>query len=356
MNKKITLGLAISLIAIASAVTFILTSFFSLQSFNEKIVDVNEKAEKYENLEVLDNYVREQYFGDIDEKKLNSGILKGYVNGLEDKYSRYLTAEEYQEELTEDSGERVGLGITVAEDESGYMLITEILENSPLSDSDIKVNDIIVAINDIDVLKDGFDEAVNEMRGNEGTEVTITVRRGGTDIKKTFTRTAIEVITVNGEMLDNYIGYIKVSGFKKNTPDQFISELEELIANAVYSDEHEETIVYSDESELDLPMVVLVNGNTASAAELFAASLKDFEKAKLVGEQTYGKGVMQVTSKLDDGSAVVLTVAEYKTVKSECYDKIGITPDYIVESDDENSNTDLQLNKAIEVIKKWNEN
>ena len=188
MNKKITLGLAISLIAIASAVTFILTSFFSLQSFNEKIVDVNEKAEKYENLEVLDNYVREQYFGDIDEKKLNSGILKGYVNGLEDKYSRYLTAEEYQEELTEDSGERVGLGITVAEDESGYMLITEILENSPLSDSDIKVNDIIVAINDIDVLKDGFDEAVNEMRGNEGTEVTITVRRGGTDIKKTFTR------------------------------------------------------------------------------------------------------------------------------------------------------------------------
>ena len=391
MNKKITLGLAISLIAIASAVTFILTSFFSLQSFNEKIVDVNEKAEKYENLEVLDNYVREQYFGDIDEKKLNSGILKGYVNGLEDKYSRYLTAEEYQEELTEDSGERVGLGITVAEDESGYMLITEILENSPLSDSDIKVNDIIVAINDIDVLKDGFDEAVNEMRGNEGTEVTITVRRGGTDIKKTFTRTAIEVITVNGEMLDNYVGYIKVSGFKKNTPDQFISELEELIANgakafifdvrvnggglvsaleecidpllpegvianAVYSDEHEETIVYSDESELDLPMVVLVNGNTASAAELFAASLKDFEKAKLVGEQTYGKGVMQVTSKLDDGSAVVLTVAEYKTVKSECYDKIGITPDYIVESDDENSNTDLQLNKAIEVIKKWNEN
>lgn len=223
MNKKITLGLAISLIAIASAVTFILTSFFSLQSFNEKIVDVNEKAEKYENLEVLDNYVREQYFGDIDEKKLNSGILKGYVNGLEDKYSRYLTAEEYQEELTEDSGERVGLGITVAEDESGYMLITEILENSPLSDSDIKVNDIIVAINDIDVLKDGFDEAVNEMRGNEGTEVTITVRRGGTDIKKTFTRTAIEVITVNGEMLDNYVGYIKVSGFKKNTPDQFIS-------------------------------------------------------------------------------------------------------------------------------------
>ena len=133
--------------------------------------------------------------------------------------------------MTEDSGERVGLGITVAEDESGYMLITEILENSPLSDSDIKVNDIIVAINDIDVLKDGFDEAVNEMRGNEGTEVTITVRRGGTDIKKTFTRTAIEVITVNGEMLDNYVGYIKVSGFKKNTPDQFISELEELIAN-----------------------------------------------------------------------------------------------------------------------------
>ena len=120
MNKKISLGLALSLIAIASAVTFILTSFFSLQSFNEKVVDVNEKAKKYSSLQVLDSYVRENYLGDIDEEELSSGILKGYVEGIDDKYSRFLTAEEYQNELSSDSGELVGLGLTLTEDESGY--------------------------------------------------------------------------------------------------------------------------------------------------------------------------------------------------------------------------------------------
>jgi carboxyl-terminal processing protease len=185
-------------------------------------------------------------------------------------------------------------------------------------------------------------------------------------------------------MLDNYIGYIKISSFKKNTPEQFADALETLtsnsvkalifdvrdnvgglvtslekcvdpllpegvIANAVYKDNHEETLVYSDESEIEIPMVVLVNGNTASAAELFAASLKDFDKADIVGEQTFGKGVMQSVYKLDDGSAVSVTVAEYKTTVSDCYNGIGIAPDHIVPTSDEDK-TDLQLSKAIEVI------
>jgi carboxyl-terminal processing protease len=119
LNKKITLGLAISLIAIASAVTFILTSFFSLQSFNKKLVDFNEKSAKYEKLNSLDTLVRDLYFGEIEEDQLSSGILKGYMNGIGDKYSRYLTADEYQEMLAEDNGMRVGLGITVGIDESG---------------------------------------------------------------------------------------------------------------------------------------------------------------------------------------------------------------------------------------------
>lgn len=384
MNKKITLGLAISLIAIASAVTFILTSFFSLQSFNEKLVDFNEKSAKYEKLDSLDKLVRDEYFGEIEEENLSSGILKGYMNGIGDKYSRYLTPDEYQDMLTEDNGKLVGLGITVTVDESGYILIKEILDNSPLENSDIKVGDIIVAVDDMDILEKGYEEAVKAMKGNEGTEVKITVRRDGIDREYVFERTAIEIETVTGKMLDNYIGYIKISGFKKNTSEQFIKELETLtsngakgfifdlrdnvgglvtalekcvdpllpegvIANAVYKDNHEETLVYSDESELNLPMVVIVNGNTASAAELFAASLKDFGKAKIVGEQTFGKGVMQATYKLEDGSAAIITIAEYKTALSECYNEIGVTPDYIVPSSAE-STTDLQLAKAIEVI------
>lgn len=382
MNKKISLGLALSLIAIASAVTFILTSFFSLQSFNKKVVDVNEKAKKYNSLQSLDSYVRENYLSDIDEGDLNDGILKGYVSGLEDKYSRYLTDEEYLAELSEDEGQSLGLGLTLTEDESGYIRIADIMPDSPVSDAGIRVGDVITLIDGVDVLAAGFDESVESMRGTEGSEINLTVRRGGIDKDYTFTRRSIEIVTVTGEMLSGYVGYISISSFKKNTPQQFIETLERLtsngakalifdvrdnaggivtalsdcldpllpegvIATAEYKDGHTETLVYSDESELDIPIVVLVNKNTASSAELFAAALRDYGKASLVGEKTYGKGVIQQTTKLDSGGAVVLTVAKYKTSLSECYDGVGITPDYAVENID--PEYDDQYMKAVEV-------
>ena len=383
MNRKISLGLALSLIAIASAVTFILTSFFSLQSFNKKVVDVNEKAKKYSSLQIIDAYVRENYYGDIDEEILNDGILKGYVAGIDDKYSRYLSSEEYITEMNENAGERVGLGLTLIRDDSGYIRIDEILEDSPVYDSGLEKGDIIVKVEGLDVIETGFDEAVDAMKGAEGTSINLTVRRDGVDTAYKFTRQSIEIQTVSGEMLNGYIGYIKINGFKENTPDQFIALLERLtsngakglifdvrdnggglvtaleecldpllgegvIATAEYNDNHSETIVYSDSSQLNLPMVVLVNENTASAAELFAASLRDFTPTPLVGEVTYGKGVMQVTAELETGGAIVLTVAEYKTTASDCYNEIGLTPDYQIRN--ELDYTDEQYNKAVEVI------
>lgn len=382
MNKKISLGLAISLIAIASAVTFILTSFFTLQSFNKKVVDVNEKARKYNSLQAMDTFVHENFYGDIDENNINDGILKGYVAGLNDKYSRYLTADEYVDEKSSNAGEMTGLGLTLEKDDSGYIKIADIMPDSPVSEKDIKAGDFIVSVNGNDVLESGFEKSIELMSGTDGTEVTLTVRRDGIDKSYTLTRRPIEVVTVTGEMLDNYIGYIKISGFKQNTSQQFADVLERLtlngakgiifdlrenggglldsledcldpllpegiIATAEYSDGHSETIVYSDESEINLPMTVIVNGHTASAAELFAASLKDFGKADIVGETTYGKGVMQTTTELSNGGAVVLTIAEYKTTVSDCYDGTGITPDYIIENSD---TSDEQYNKAIEII------
>ncbi|MDE6092007.1 MAG: S41 family peptidase [Ruminococcus sp.] len=383
MNKKISLGLAISLIAIASAVTFILTSFFSLQSFNRTIFGVNEQAKKYNALQAVDSYVRENFYGDIDENSIIDGILKGYVSGLDDRYSRYLTADEYIDEKSDNAGEMTGLGLTLEEDESGYIRIVDIMPDSPVSETAIKPDDFIVAVEGADVSEIGFSKSIESMSGTEGTDITLTVRRDGVDKNYTLTRRPIEIVTVTGEMLNNYIGYIKITGFKQNTSQQFIDILERLtlngakgiifdvrenggglldaledcldpllpegiIATAEYSDSHTETIVYSDESEINLPVVVLVNGHTASAAELFAASLKDFGKAELIGSQTYGKGVMQTTTELVNGGAVVLTIAKYKTAVSECYDGIGITPDYVVEN--ENENIDEQYNKAIEII------
>jgi carboxyl-terminal processing protease len=383
MNKKISLGLALSLIAVSMAVTFILTSFFSLQSFNKKVVDVTEKSKKYTSLQTLDGYIRENYYGDIDESKLSDGLMKGYVSGIGDKYSRYLTAAEYLTEKNENSGELVGLGLTLAEDASGYMRISEIMEDSPAFDSGLTDGDIITAIDGLDVKEAGFSVAMDAMRGTEGSPVKLTVRREGKEQEYSFVRRSIEVKTVKAEMLGSQIGYIKITGFKENTPQQFIDALERLttngakslifdlrdnngglitalqdcvdpllpegvIAEAEYKDGHTETIVYSDESELDLPMVTIVNSGTASAAELFAASLRDFGKAPVVGSQTYGKGVMQETNEMDNGGAVILTVARYRTTVSECYDGIGLTPDYQVENEDEK--VDAQYNKAVEIL------
>lgn len=382
MNKKISLGLAISLMAIASAVTFILTSFFSLQSFNEKVVDVNEKAKKYNSLQMLDTFVREHYSGKIDETVLNNGILKGYILGLDDKYSRYLSEEEYRAELLSDKGELVGLGLTLDKDESGYLRITDVLENSPAAENEITENDVIVRINDFDVSEISFDEALEALNGSEGTSVKLAIRRSGVEKNYELTRSVIEVISVSGRLIDGYIGYIKIDSFKENTPDQFVDTLQHLtsngaktfifdlrdngggllnsvekcldpllpegvVATAEYKDGHTETIVYSDDSELKLPMTILVNNNTASSAELFAAALRDFGKGELVGEKTYGKGVMQSITEFETGGAVVLTVAEYKTVKSECYNGVGLTPEYTVINED--PAFDSQLDKAIEV-------
>lgn len=385
MNKKISLGLALSLIAIASAVTFILTSFFSLQSFNKKVVDVNEKAKKYNSLQLLDTYVRDNYFGEIDESELNDGILKGYVAGLADNYSRYLSADEYIEEQNDNAGELIGLGLTLSEDESGYIRIDDIIADSPATESGIQKGDIIISVDGVDVIETGFNESVEAMNGSEGTSITLTIRRNGVDTDYTFTRRSIELVTVTGELIDGSIGYIKIDGFKQNTPEQFIETLQHLTSNgakalifdlrdnpgglvesveecldpllpegviaiAEYKDGHSETIVYSDSSELDVPMAVIVNKNTASAAELFAASLRDFEKAELVGEKTYGKGVMQITTEMENGGAVVLTVAEYRTTVSECYDKIGLSPDYTVVDDNADDDYDVQYYEAMNII------
>ena len=383
MNKKISLGLAISLVAIASAVTFILTSFFSLQSYNKKVVDVNEKAKKYNSLQHLDSFVREHYNGDIDEKDLNNGILKGYVSGLGDKFSEYLSQDEYLDEQTVNAGEQIGLGLTLTEDSSGYILIENVLEDSPAAESGLVSGDVITSVAGIDVKETGFDEAMEAMKGSEGSTVELTVRHNGVDTNYTFTRRSIEVVSVTGTLVDGYIGYIKIDGFKQNTPEQFVETLQRLtsngaeallfdvrdtsegvidsvqecldpllpegiIATAEYKDGHTETIVYSDESAIKLPMAVLVNKNTSNVAELFAAALKDINNAQLIGIKTSGNGSLQEITDFENGGAVKLTVAEIKTASEKSYNKVGLSPDVVVEN--ENENVDSQYNKAIESL------
>ena len=221
------------------------------------------------------------------------------------------------------------------------------------------------------------------MKGSEGSTVELTVRHNGVDTNYTFTRRSIEVVSVTGSLVDGYIGYIKIDGFKQNTPEQFVETLQRLtsngaeallfdvrdtsegvidsvqecldpllpegiIATAEYKDGHTETIVYSDESAIKLPMAVLVNKNTSNVAELFAAALKDVNGAQLIGIKTSGNGSLQEITDFENGGAVKLTVAEIKTASEKSYNKVGLSPDVVVEN--ENENVDSQYNKAIESL------
>ena len=392
MNKKVSLGVTISAMAIVCALTFIVTSFISLQRFNTKVQAVKEKAEKYSRLEVLDTYVREHYYqSDLDEDGLMNGILKGYVAGLNDPYSVYMTEEEYASMKMRDSGREVGIGVTIVQNAEGYAEIVEVQEGSPAEQGGLKVGDIIMAVEGKDMKEAGYTESIEQIRGEPDTKVRLLVRRNEQDTEFTITRRDFELQTVKSELLEGHIGYIRIRAFRENTDEQFQTAMDDLIANgadallldvrnnggglldslqnmldpllpegviatATYQNGESETVISSDEVETNLPIVILVNGKSASASELFAASLRDFKSAKLIGTQTYGKGVMQNMVAMPDGGGLNLTVATYQTTRSECYHGVGLTPDQVVEPSDDtdidsiDAATDPQLAAGIAAL------
>ena len=350
---------------------------------------------KYQLLRNLEKIVEKNYYTDeVSQEDLMDGVLKGYISGLNDPYSRYMTAEEYASLQETESGKTVGIGVTVTQTEEGYLQIMEVTEDSPAQAADLRVDDVLLAVDGTDLTEfEDYQDAVAHIKGEEGTTVNLTVRRGEQTLEKKLIRKEMDVTTSYGVMLNDQIGYIRISSFKENTAEQFsqalqsvlqqnakgivfdvredggglVSVLEKIldpllpageIATATYGNGKTETLVTSTEGELDLPMVVLVNGNTASAAELFAASLHDFGKAKLLGTQTFGKGIMQTTKELDDGGALTLTVATYQTTKGVCYHGVGITPDVVLEPAESDSidlqhpdpATDAQLRQAMNLL------
>lgn len=392
MNKKIPLGAAISLIAIAAAITFILTSTFSLDIYNEKVQNVKERAEVYKKLDEIDTYVRNNYYGTINEEDLINAIADGYINVLGDNYAKYLSASSYQEANLEENGEVIGVGLDYAQDESGYIIITNVYSNSPAAQMGITAGEYIVAVNGTVVLTDGYDNAVKKLNGDIGTTVSLTIRNAGVDRNLPITLKRFDIQSVSGRIINN-IGYIKINGFNKKTTDQFKAMINEMTNSGVKgfvfdvrnnlgglisstmevldillpegniatsTDENGKTTVLgtSEESQINLPMAVIINSRTASAAELFASALRDYEKAQLVGTNSYGKGVIQKTYECLDGSAIAFTVATYQTTKTPCFDKIGLKPDYEVTISDDSvitlslsdETTDTQLKKALAIV------
>ncbi len=378
-TKKIPVYVAVMLIVVISSATFSLTYFFTSRSYYKDYKTYHMLSEiEY----LIDNYYYEE---PKDRQELINSSLNGYVKGLEDVYSSYQNIEKTEDNAQNHKGVYVGVGITVTINDDGNIKVIEVLENSPAMKSGIMTGDVITAVDGKEVTETGYEQSVDSVKGEVDTEVVLTVWRNETKTDYRVKRQLFDVVTVKGEMLEDGIGYISISQFNDKTSKQFKDKLDELLDNgakgiiydvrdnggglvysvedcldpllpegeiavAIYRNEKSETIVESDDKELNIPMVVLQNGGSASGAELFAASLRDFKNAELIGTKSYGKGVMQDTFTLSDGSTVILTVAKYKTTRSECYHGVGLVPDIEIEQDYTTEDDD-QLKKAVEVMK-----
>ena len=393
MGKKITLGTAITLIIIAIAITISLTMVLALRNFNEKVSSITERENMFAKFTEIDNYVR-QNRGDIDEEELMDSVAKGYLSGIDDPYALYMSAEAYSAYIAASSQTVAGVGISASMDSDGYMLVGKVYEGSTAASAGILPGDLIIKVDDINLSADTYADAEALLIGEAGTKVTLKVRRNGEDTEMEITRRVLTPTNVATIAFDNHY-YIRVDNFTESTPDQFSKAVEKaisagaqylvfdvrsvssgLISSAAtildrlvgsgdmlyveYNDGSKETLYTSNSRETDIPMVVLVNEGTSGAAEFFAAGLRDFGKAKIVGTQTAGVGSLQKIYKLDDGSAIQLTIGKYYLANSKtAWEGVGINPDHAVSlgyvADFSNLSTidpsiDTQLAKAIEVV------
>lgn len=383
MNKKTVSSLtAFGWVMISIIVTFSLTMFGVSSYYKSRLGGILQIAE-------IDRCIDKYFYKEVENKdEMVEGALEGYVAGLNDRYSRYQSLKQTESSDQSHSGVQTGIGVTIELiSETGYMKISSVNEDSPASEAGIKVNDIIKSIDGNDVKEKGYDEAIDIIKKAEpGSLMKMIIEREGEEKEISIKLGQIDIVSVTGEMLENKLGYIRIKMFNDKTPDQLKKEWDELvfegargivfdirnnggglvtsvekcldpllpegeIACAVYRNGNTENIVRSDAEETDMPMVVLMNEYSASGAELFAASLRDYKNVSLIGTNSYGKGVMQDTFMLSKNNSVVLTVAQYKTMKSDCYDGTGLAPDVEVELDLEGEK-DNQLDTACEELKK----
>ncbi len=332
-----------------------------------------------------------RYLGEVDDSELEEGLYKGLISGLEDPYSVYYDEEETKKLVEATEGEYDGIGAVLTQNmDTGIVTLVQIYEGSPAMEAGLKDDDILYKVGDMEVTGMDLTEVVSHIKGEKGTEVSLTVLRGENNEEVTVTavRNTIQAQTIEYEMKDDKIGYIAVSEFDLVTYAQYKDALTDLEGQGmkglivdlrnnpggnlstvcemldlmlpegliVYTEDKEgnrEEMESDEESQFHLPMVVLMNGNSASASEIYAGAIQDYGIGKIVGTQSYGKGVVQQIFDLKDGTCVKLTIAEYFTPKGRNINGTGITPDVEVEyeKNEEDPEADNQMDKAVEVLK-----
>lgn len=412
MEKTFKRGIAIGIIVgIISSVAFGSVAYYATDGFTNikreknrlNLMEMNQKIRQVETV------IDDQFLYEKDNSKISDGIYRGILNGLDDVYTEYFSQKEYQELVRSTEGAYCGIGATIEQNiKTKSTKVTEVFKSGPASEGGIKVGDILKKVDDVDIRKIDLSTIVaDHILGKKGTEVEITVYRPS--IKKTLTftmtRREVERETVEYNMLDDKIGYIKINEFDTVTTKQFkkamkqlntkgaeklifdlrgnpggnLDTVVELVAELVpdgkilYTKEKKgigETYytkkgkIYcdgkdaklfgypkKDSGQVELPMVVLIDQDSASASEIFAQAMKDYNWATIVGVQSYGKGVVQRAIALEDGSAVKITMAKYFTKSGVSVEGVGVTPDVLTEKAKDEAGTVAQLEKAVEVLK-----
>ena len=363
-------------------ITYMITSIVNIAIGGKVVISKStyEKYKKYNKMIALENMVEEDFYQKTEEDKLVTGAIKGMFSGLDDPYSQYYTKEEFENLTQQTSGSFVGIGVYISpSEEDDHITIIAPIEGSPAEKSGIKAGDKILKVDGKVVSAKNSDEAVSMMKGKKGTEVELTIKRGEQILDEKVTRDQIVSKTVDEKVLDDNIGYIKITSFTEHTNKEFETALKTLkqsnikgliidlrdnpggllnvckdIADSLIG---EGTIVYtkdnkgnteylkSDKEKLGLPIVVLTNEGSASASEILTGAIIDNKAGISVGTTTFGKGLVQSVRGLKDGTGYKLTTAQYFTPNGEYINGKGIKPT-IEEKDEEK-----QLNVAIDWLK-----
>ena len=348
-------------------------------------------------LDQLQELIEQCFIGEVDSTAIEDAAADAMVSALGDRWSYYIPAAQYGSYKEQMANAYVGIGITIqVKEENQGFVITQVNPNGPAYEAGFLAGDVIVGVENTDVREMVMDDVAAMVKGEEGTFVSITVEREGSPVTLSVERRKVLITVATGEMLDGNIGYVRITNFDSRCAEETIAIIDELLAKGAealifdvrnnpggYARElvkvldhllpecevfrtvdyaGTENVDYSDENCIDpIPMAVLVNSESYSAAEFFAAALRDYEMAVIVGEKTCGKGYFQYTYPLNDGSAVGLSVGKYFTPKGENLAGIGLTPDYPVEVDEDtfmkiyagtlDPMEDPQILKALEVLK-----
>ncbi len=335
-------------------------------------------------LNAIDSVLESFYFGDVDDETAKDNIYKAYLSSYGDKYTMYYTADEYKALKESTNGKFYGIGAVCQLSGEGGVLLVDVYDNGAGYQAGLRSGDRVVNVDGRDITDMELSSAVALIKGDKGTSVTLEVIRGTERLTFSAVRDAVEAKTVSYTLLDNNIGYLSISQFEEVTTKQFKAAVEDLQSQGmkglvidirnnpgglldtvvgmlkymlpdgliVYTEDKQgnrKEYKGQDNDEFNLPLAVIVNGNSASASEIFAGAIQDYGKGTIIGTQTYGKGIVQTVKPLTDGSAIKFTIAKYFTPKGQDIHGKGVTPDMVVEYDTD-ADVDTQLDAAIKNV------